>query len=97
MQGRNVIIESSYGNPKITKDGVTVAKSVQFSNRYMNLGALLIRDVANKANDVAGDGTARHFSRELHAACARLHGATRACDSLHALIFSLKPTISHHI
>jgi chaperonin GroEL len=56
-KGRNVVLEQSWGAPKITKDGVTVAKHVEFSDPYMNMGAQLVRQVANKANDVAGDGT----------------------------------------
>lgn len=56
-KGRNVIIEQSYGAPKITKDGVTVAKAVEFSDRAQNLGAQLIKQVASQANDEAGDGT----------------------------------------
>jgi len=56
-RGRNVAIESNYGAPKITKDGVTVAKNIEFSEKYENIGAQLIRAVANKTNDVAGDGT----------------------------------------
>eukprot|EP00831_Metopus_contortus_P004579 TRINITY_DN1169_c0_g4_i5.p1 TRINITY_DN1169_c0_g4~~TRINITY_DN1169_c0_g4_i5.p1 ORF type:complete len:611 (-),score=137.96 TRINITY_DN1169_c0_g4_i5:4-1668(-) len=56
-KGRNVVIDKSYGSPKITKDGVTVAKEISFSNKYMNIGASLIKDVASKANDEAGDGT----------------------------------------
>ena len=55
--GRNVLIEQSYGSPKITKDGVTVAKSVELVNRFENLGAQLVRQVASTTNDVAGDGT----------------------------------------
>merc|ERR1719460_2046802 len=56
-RGRNVAIEASYGTPKITKDGVTVAKNIEFSEKYENIGAQLIRSVANKTNDIAGDGT----------------------------------------
>jgi len=56
-RGRNVAIESTYGAPKITKDGVTVAKNIEFSEKYENIGAQLIRSVANKTNDIAGDGT----------------------------------------
>ncbi|KAH9612148.1 hypothetical protein KSS87_013310 [Heliosperma pusillum] len=56
-RGRNVIIEQSYGAPKVTKDGVTVAKSIEFKDRYKNLGASLVKQVANSTNDVAGDGT----------------------------------------
>src|SRR5688572_25842556 len=56
-KGRNVIIEQSFGGPKITKDGVTVARNIEFGDKYMNLGAALVKNVANKTNDEAGDGT----------------------------------------
>ncbi|KAI4325341.1 hypothetical protein MLD38_030751 [Melastoma candidum] len=56
-KGRNVIIEKSNGNPKVTKDGVTVAKSISFNNKAKNLGADLVKQVANATNTVAGDGT----------------------------------------
>ena len=56
-KGRNVIIAQTYGAPKITKDGVTVAKSIDLADPYHNLGAQLIKGVASKANDEAGDGT----------------------------------------
>ncbi|KAF3655183.1 Chaperonin CPN60-2, mitochondrial [Capsicum annuum] len=56
-KGRNVIIEKSPGNPKVTKDGVTVAKSINFSEKAKNLGADLVKQVANATNSVAGDGT----------------------------------------
>lgn len=56
-KGRNVVIDQSFGAPKITKDGVTVAKSIEFADRHMNLGAQLVRQVAGKTNDIAGDGT----------------------------------------
>eukprot|EP00891_Asterochloris_glomerata_P004285 jgi/Astpho2/4285/Aster-05232 len=56
-KGRNVIIEQTYGAPKITKDGVTVAKSIEFHDRLQNLGASLVKQVASATNDVAGDGT----------------------------------------
>ena len=56
-KGRNVIIDQNFGEPKITKDGVTVAKAIEFSDKYMNLGASLIKQVANKSNNDAGDGT----------------------------------------
>lgn len=55
--GRNVLIDSSYGSVKITKDGVTVAKAIEFSDRFKNMGASLVKGVASKANDEAGDGT----------------------------------------
>lgn len=56
-KGRNVILDQSFGAPKITKDGVTVAKHIEFKDREINLGANLIKSVAQKANDIAGDGT----------------------------------------
>ncbi|KAI4171217.1 MAG: hypothetical protein LQ343_004423 [Gyalolechia ehrenbergii] len=56
-KGRNVLIESSYGSPKITKDGVTVAKAITLQDKFENLGARLLQDVASKTNEVAGDGT----------------------------------------
>lgn len=55
--GRNVLIDSGYGSVKITKDGVTVAKAIEFSDKFANMGASLVKSVANKANDEAGDGT----------------------------------------
>ena len=56
-RGRNVVIDKTFGAPKITKDGVTVAKEIEFSNRFHNIGASLIKQVASQANDKAGDGT----------------------------------------
>ena len=56
-KGRNVLIEKSFGAPRITKDGVTVAKEIELKDRFENLGAQLVREVASKTNDTAGDGT----------------------------------------
>src|SRR6266446_2687949 len=56
-RGRNVVIDKKWGSPTITKDGVTVAKEVELSDPYENMGAQLVREVASKTNDVAGDGT----------------------------------------
>ena len=56
-RGRNVIIEKSFGSPTVTKDGVTVAKEVELDDAYENMGAQLVKQVAQKTNDVAGDGT----------------------------------------
>merc|ERR1719154_453870 len=56
-KGRNVIIEQSWGSPKITKDGVTVAKAVELKDKFQNIGAKLVQDVANNTNEEAGDGT----------------------------------------
>src|SRR5436305_1775406 len=56
-RGRNVVIEKSWGAPTITKDGVTVAKEIELENRFENLGAQMVKEVASKTSDVAGDGT----------------------------------------
>jgi chaperonin GroEL len=56
-KGRNVIIEKSFGAPRSTKDGVSVAKEIELADKFENLGAQLIREVASKTNDKAGDGT----------------------------------------
>jgi len=56
-KGRNVVIEKSFGAPRITKDGVTVAKEIELSDKFENMGAQMVREVASKTNDVAGDGT----------------------------------------
>lgn len=55
--GRNVLIDQTYGSPKITKDGVTVAKAIDIQDKSINIGASLVKSVANKTNDEAGDGT----------------------------------------
>ncbi len=55
-KGRNVVIEKSFGAPRITKDGVTVAKEIELSDKFENLGAQMVREVASKQNDIAGDG-----------------------------------------
>ncbi|WP_439501240.1 chaperonin GroEL [Aminobacter ciceronei] len=56
-KGRNVIIDRAYGAPRITKDGVTVAKEIELSDKFENMGAQMVREVASKTNDLAGDGT----------------------------------------
>src|SRR5262245_3960065 len=56
-KGRNVVIEKSFGAPRITKDGVTVAKEIELADRFENMGAQMVREVASKTSDVAGDGT----------------------------------------
>src|SRR5437868_9553687 len=56
-RGRNVVIDKKWGSPTITKDGVTVAKEIELSDPYENMGAQLLKEVASKTNDVAGDGT----------------------------------------
>jgi chaperonin GroEL len=56
-KGRNVVIDKSFGAPRITKDGVTVAKEIELSDKFENMGAQMVREVASKTNDLAGDGT----------------------------------------
>ncbi len=56
-KGRNVVIEKSFGSPLITKDGVTVAKEVELEDKFANMGAQMVKEVASKTSDVAGDGT----------------------------------------
>src|ERR1700761_5696850 len=56
-KGRNVVIDKSFGAPRVTKDGVTVAKEITLADKFENMGAQLVREVASKTNDIAGDGT----------------------------------------
>ena len=56
-KGRNVVIDKKFGAPQVTKDGVTVAKEVELEDRFQNMGAQMVREVASKTNDQAGDGT----------------------------------------
>src|ERR1700733_8769965 len=56
-KGRNVVLDKSYGAPRITKDGVTVAKEIELEDKFENMGAQMVREVASKTSDVAGDGT----------------------------------------
>src|SRR6478672_5781129 len=56
-KGRNVVMDKSFGSPRITKDGVTVAKEIELSDKFENMGAQMVREVASKTNDLAGDGT----------------------------------------
>ncbi len=56
-KGRNVVLDKSFGAPRITKDGVTVAKEIELADKFENMGAQMVREVASKTNDTAGDGT----------------------------------------
>src|SRR5216117_4253426 len=56
-KGRNVVLDKSFGAPRITKDGVTVAKEIELKDKFENMGAQMVREVASKTNDIAGDGT----------------------------------------
>jgi chaperonin GroEL len=56
-KGRNVVLDKSYGAPRVTKDGVTVAKEIELKDKFENMGAQMLREVASKTSDIAGDGT----------------------------------------
>src|SRR6185295_15385146 len=56
-KGRNVVLDKKYGSPTVTKDGVTVAKEIELADPYENMGAQMVKEVASKTSDVAGDGT----------------------------------------
>src|SRR6188472_2019816 len=56
-RGRNVVLEKSFGAPNVTKDGVTVAKEIELEDKFENMGAQMVKEVASKTSDVAGDGT----------------------------------------
>ena len=77
-KGRNVVIDKSFGAPRITKDGVTVAKEIELEDKFENMGAQMVRAVASKTNDIAGDGTTTatrarsgHRQRRRQARCRR--------------------------
>src|SRR5213082_2450795 len=71
-KGRNVVLDKSFGAPRITKDGLTVAKEIELEDKFENMGAQMVREVASKTNDVAGDGTttATDFAPSRTIACA---------------------------
>jgi chaperonin GroEL len=56
-KGRNVVLDKAFGAPRVTKDGVTVAKEIELKDKFENMGAQMVREVASKTNDIAGDGT----------------------------------------
>ena len=77
-KGRNVILEKSWGAPTVTKDGVSVAKEIQLEDKFENMGAQMVKEVASKTSDVAGDGTTTAtvlsraiFSRGAKVGCRR--------------------------
>src|SRR5881396_3323742 len=76
-KGRNVIINKSFGSPTVTKDGVTVAKEIELSNKFENMGAQMVKEVASKTSDKAGDGTttATVLARALFTEGAKLVAA----------------------
>jgi chaperonin GroEL len=74
-KGRNVVMESSFGPPRISKDGVSVAKQIEFSDPFENMGAQMMREVATKTSELAGDGTTTAIV--LAQAIARSAASTR--------------------
>src|SRR6266498_1878432 len=108
-RGRNVVIEKSFGSPTITKDGVTVAKEIELENKFENMGAQMVKEVASKTSDVAGDGTttatvlAQAIYREGSKLVAAGHnpmdikrGIDKAVESVVAELKKLsKPTKDH--
>jgi chaperonin GroEL len=108
-KGRNVVIEKSFGSPTITKDGVTVAKEIELENKFENMGAQMVKEVASKTSDVAGDGTttatvlAQAIYREGSKLVAAGHnpmdikrGIDKAVESVVAQLKTLsKPTKDH--
>src|SRR6266849_1114991 len=76
-RGRNVVLEKSFGAPNVTKDGVTVAKEVELEDKFENMGAQMVKEVASKTSDVAGDGTttATVLARQIFAEGLKLVAA----------------------
>ena len=95
-RGRNVVLEKSWGAPTVTKDGVTVAKEIELADKFENMGAQMVKEVASKTSDVAGDGTttATVLARALFSEGAKLVAAghdptslTRGVDRAVAAVF----------
>merc|ERR1712054_260919 len=81
-KGRNVVIDKSFGAPRITKDGVTVAKEIELKEKFQNMGAQMVREVASKANDVAGDGTT---TATVLAQCIAQEGAKAVASGMNPM------------
>src|SRR6185436_5858967 len=101
-KGRNVVIEKSFGSPVVTKDGVTVAKEIELADKFENMGAQMVREVASKTSDKAGDGTttATVLAQAIYTEGLRLveaghnpmdlkHGIDAAVE---AVLLAVKPT-----
>merc|ERR1719298_41910 len=106
-KGRNAIIAQPYGAPKITKDGVTVAKSIDFEDNFEDMGAQLVKSVASKTNDIAGDGTTTAtvlaraiYSEGCKAVAAGLNpmdihrGITKAVDAMVSEMTNMSTPVS---
>jgi chaperonin GroEL len=97
-KGHNVVIEQSYGAPKVTKDGVTVAKSIEFSDKLKNVGASLVKQVANATNDVAGDGTtcATILTRAIFTeGCKSVAAGMNAMDLRRGITMAIDAVVTH--
>jgi chaperonin GroEL len=97
-KGRNVCIDQSYGPPKVTKDGVTVAKSIEFKDRVMNVGASLVKQVANATNDIAGDGTtcATVLTRAIYAeGCKSVAAGMNAMDLRRGITMAVDAVVTN--
>src|SRR3954467_6792144 len=70
-KGRNVVLDKSYGAPRITKEGVTVAKEIELADKFENMGAQMVREVASKPSDTAGDGSASPMASDHGAVVGR--------------------------
>ena len=81
-KGRNVLIDKKFGSPTVTKDGVTVAKEIDLQDPYENMGAQMVREVASKANDVAGDGTT---TATVLAQCIAQEGAKAVASGMNPM------------
>lgn len=96
-KGRNVVIGTSYGAPKITKDGVTVAKSIELKDPLANLGAQLVKQVASNTNDKAGDGTttATILARAMfQRGCKAVDSGINPMDILRGINLSVEKIVS---
>ena len=97
-RGRNVVIEKSWGSPTVTKDGVTVAKEVEVENKFQNMGAQMVKEVASKTSDVAGDGTttATVLAQAIYNEGAKLVAAgLNPMDLKHSIDASVTAVIEH--
>lgn len=107
-RGRNVVLERGFGGPQVTNDGVTIAKEIELEDRFENMGAELVKEVANKTNDSAGDGTTtasvliqaivhegmEHIARGVNAMAVRIGIEKAAEDAVQALRALAKPVKS---
>ncbi|XP_041014137.1 chaperonin CPN60-2, mitochondrial-like [Juglans microcarpa x Juglans regia] len=97
-KGRNVVIEQSWGAPKVTKDGVTVAKNIEFKDKVKNVGASLVKQVANATNDKAGDGTtcATVLTRAIFAeGCKSVAAGMNAMDLRRGISMAVDAVVTH--